>query len=158
MAHELREGAWLVSDDRALLDMDVIHGFLSTCYWSHSIPRPLLEKAIAGSIPLGVYDTSQDRKQVGFSRVISDRATFAYIADVFIVEPCRGRGLSKLMMGCLLSHPDLQGLRRICLLTRDAHGLYEKCGFGYPDSPRAFMAITKRDLYRSPAAAPAPLP
>jgi GNAT superfamily N-acetyltransferase len=154
MAHELRENNWLVSDDRALLDMDVIHGFLSTCYWSHSIPRPLLERAIAGSIPLGVYDTSQGREQVGFSRVISDRATFAYVADVFIIEAYRGRGLSKLMMRHLLAHPELQGLRRICLLTRDAHGLYEKCGFGYPENPRAFMLINKRDLYRSPGSAP----
>src|SRR5262245_16489646 len=153
MAHELRHGSFLVSDDRALLDMDIVHGFLSTCYWSPSIPRPLLERAIAASIPFGVYDTSEGRKQVGFSRVISDRATFAYIADVFIVEAWRGRGLSKLMMRCLLAHPDLQGLRRICLLTRDAHGLYAKFGFTGLDNPGAFMLINKRDMYRAPAAA-----
>ena len=151
MPHELKNGHWLVSDDRALLDMDVVHGFLSACYWSHSIPRPLLEKAVAASIPFGVYDTSHGRRQVGFSRVVSDRATFAYIADVFIIEPCRGRGLSKLMMRCLLEHPDLQGLRRICLLTRDAHGLYAKFGFTGLDNPGSFMLINRRDMYRTPA-------
>src|SRR6185436_14461513 len=105
----------------------VIHGFLANCYWSHSIPLPLLEKAIANSLPFGVYDTSSgEPRQVGFARVVSDFATFAYIADVFILEPHRGRGLSKLLMEHILSHPDLQGLRRVCLLTHDAHGLYEQ--------------------------------
>jgi N-acetylglutamate synthase-like GNAT family acetyltransferase len=149
MAHELRQNSILFTDNRALLDIPVIHAFLAASYWSHSIPRPLLEKAIANSLPFGVYDTSAPARQVGFARVISDLATYAYIADVFILESHRGRGLSKLLMDHILAHPDLQGLRRVCLLTRDAQGLYEKCGFGYLDDPRSFMHIARRDMYRA---------
>ncbi len=96
MSHEHSEAGFLFSDNRTLIDMDIVHGFLSTCYWSHSIPRELLTKAIANSIPFGVYEQAAGPRQVGFARVISDRATFAYIADVFVLESHRGRGLSKL--------------------------------------------------------------
>ena len=150
MAHERSEDRFLFSDSPTLINIDVVHGFLSTCYWSHSIPRALLTKAIANSMPFGVYEQATGSpRQVGFARVISDRATFAYIADVFILESHRGRGLSKLLMEHIQTHPDLQGLRRWCLLTRDAQGLYEKCGYGYLDNPKSFMHINRRDLYRT---------
>jgi GNAT superfamily N-acetyltransferase len=152
MPHEVRHGKFLFSDSAVLVNLDVVHGFLAHCYWSHSIPRELLAKAISNSMPFGVYDESAGvPRQVGFARVISDRATYAYIADVFVLDSHRGRGLSKKLMEHIRSHPELQGLRRLCLLTKDAQGLYEKCGFGYLDNPRSFMHIHKRDLYRTPS-------
>jgi len=151
MPHELRRDAYLLSDDRSLLDMDVIHGFLTDCYWSKGIPRDLVQRAIDNSMPFGIYNTSSGQpRQVGFGRVISDKATYAYLCDVFVIEPHRKRGLCQLLMQHIMSHPDLQGLRRICLLTRDAQGVYEKCGFGYLDDVRRFMQVVKRDLYLQP--------
>jgi GNAT superfamily N-acetyltransferase len=150
MPHELTHGEFLFSDSPVLVDLNVVHGFLAHAYWCHSIPRDLLAKAISNSMPFGVYDQSVGvPQQVGFARIITDRATYAYIADVFILESYRGRGLSKMLMAHVQSHPDLQGLRRLCLLTRDAQGLYEKCGFGYLDDPKSFMQINNRDLYRT---------
>src|SRR5579863_2665122 len=123
---EQERGGCLISTDPARLNLDVIHGFLSTAYWSKNIPRSIVERAVRNSLCFGVY---ADGEQVGFARVITDRATFAYIADVFIVETHRGRGFSKFMMGAIKAHPDLQGLRRWSLATRDAHGLYSQFGF-----------------------------
>ncbi|MFM9958023.1 MAG: GNAT family N-acetyltransferase [Phycisphaerales bacterium] len=148
MPHELRQTPFFVSDDRSKLDFAVIHRFLSGCYWSKGIPRELVEKAAANSIPFGVYEFSGNSiAQVGFARVVTDRATFAYLADVFVLESHRGRGLSMLLMRCIQSHPDLQGLRRWLLMTRDAHGLYAKCGFAPLASPGFAMEISRRDLY-----------
>ena len=124
--HEWRKEAILISDDKSLLDLDVIHGFLAGSYWSEGIPRELLERAIENSISFGVYESG---RQVGFARVITDRVTFAYLADVFVLESYRGRGLSKRLMQVIISHPELQGLRRWHLVTRDAHGLYRRFGF-----------------------------
>jgi GNAT superfamily N-acetyltransferase len=139
-----REGC-LISTDPAKLDLDVIHGFLSRAYWSEDVPRSTLERAIRNSLCFGVY---VDGRQAGFARVVTDRATFAYIADVFILEPHRGRGLSKQMMGVIRSHPDLQGLRRWSLATRDAHGLYSQFGFTPLQMPERHMEILHLEIYK----------
>ncbi|HEV2383110.1 MAG TPA: GNAT family N-acetyltransferase [Terriglobia bacterium] len=135
----------LISTDPAKLDLDVIHGFLSQAYWSEAVPRSTLERAIRNSLCFGVY---VDGRQAGFARVVTDRATFAYIADVFILEPHRGRGLSKQMMGVIRSHPDLQGLRRWSLATRDAHGLYSQFGFTPLQIPERHMEILDLEIYK----------
>src|SRR4029079_3748315 len=110
-----------VSTERRLLDVAMIHDFLRSSYWAPDIPRSVVEKSIEHSLCFGVY---HGKAQVGFARVISDFATFAYIADVFIVPAHRGKGASKLLMRTILDHPELQGLRRLLLATKDAHGLY----------------------------------
>ena len=142
---ERRFGEVLVSTDAARLDMEVIHGFLSRSYWSAGIPRETLERAIRNSLCFGVY---LNEAQMGFARVITDRATFAYFADVFILETHRGRGLSKLLMEAIMAHPDLQGLRRFSLSTRDAHGLYRQFGFESPRMPDRLMEILDLDVYK----------
>lgn len=131
MAFQLDQLPWFVSDDFALIDFDVVHHFLTNCYWSPGISRELVERAARHSMCFGVYKGSRDgeRAQVGFARVVSDRATYAYLADVFVLEEHRGQGLSKLLMRAIMSHPELQGLRRWMLMTRDAHGLYTQFGF-----------------------------
>jgi len=136
----------LISTDTARLDLDVIHTFLSTrSYWAQGVPREVVARSIATSLCFGVYDGAQ---QVGFARVISDYATFAYLADVFIIESYRGRGLSKALMESVMSHPHLQGLRRWTLGTADAHGLYRKFGFAEPRYPERQMERGDPDVYR----------
>ena len=110
-----------ISTDKSKLDLSVIHGFLSTSYWAEDIPVEIVKKSIENSLCFGVYS---ENTQIGFARVISDYTTFAYLADVFIIEEERGKGLSKWLMECILKHEQLQGLRNFCLLTRDAHFLY----------------------------------
>jgi GNAT superfamily N-acetyltransferase len=145
MAIERRgENGYLVSSDPAKLDLGFVHGFLATSYWARSISREVVERSVAGSICFGVYGAG---RQVGFGRVVTDRATFAYVADVFIVEGHRGQGLSKLLMETILSHPDLQGLRRIQLVTRDAHGLYERFGFRALENPERHLEIVRPRVY-----------
>ena len=127
-----------ISDDPGRLDLDVVHRFLSQdAYWSPGVERDVVERSIAGSINFGVFS---GEGQVGFARVVSDRATFAWLADVFILEPERGRGLGKWLVETVLGHPELQGLRRWTLATADAHGLYRAFGFE-PADPRRFMVI-----------------
>jgi GNAT superfamily N-acetyltransferase len=141
-----REGdGCLISTDPAKLDLDVIHGFLSQAYWCEEIPRPVLERAIRNSLCFGAY---ADGRQVGFARVVTDRATFAYLADVFIVEPYQGRGFSKKIMEFIMAHPDLQGLRRWSLATRDAHGLYSRFGFTPLKFPQRHMEILDFEIYK----------
>lgn len=147
---ERRRKNAIVSSDPARLDLEVIYGFLSRAYWSEGIPRDVLERAVRNSLCFGVY---VDGAQVGFARVITDCATFAYLADVFILESHRGHGLSKLLMETIISHPDLQGLRRFSLATRDAHGLYCQFGFQPPKMPERLMEILDPDVYRTPRAA-----
>jgi N-acetylglutamate synthase-like GNAT family acetyltransferase len=144
---ERQFGEAVISTDRARLDIDVIHGFLSQAYWSEGIPRAILERAIRNSLCFGVY---VDGAQVGFARVITDRATFAYLADVFIMESHRRRGLSKFLMQVIMAHPDLQGLRRFSLGTRDAHGLYRQFGFEAPRMPERLMEILDLGVYKRP--------
>lgn len=136
-----------ISDDKSRLDIDVIHEFLSQSYWSPGIPRSTVERAIQGSMCFGVY---LDDKQVGFARVISDKATFAYLADVFILDGHRGFGLSKRLMAHVFEHADLQGLRRFMLATKDAHGLYSQFGFSELANPHIYMEILRPDIYQPP--------
>lgn len=146
MTYELREGDHVVSDDPARLDIAYVHAFLAASYWSPGIPREVVARAIANSLPFGLYDASG--KQAGFARVITDRATYAYIADVFVDEAHRGRALGKRLMRAIMNHPDLQGLRRWSLATRDAHALYRQFGFRDLAHPERFMEIADPDVYR----------
>lgn len=136
MIHERREGPILITTDPARLDLDVIHGFLCQSYWAAGIRREVVERSIRHSICFGAFDAG---RQVGFARVISDRATYAYVSDVFVVPSHRGRGIGKRLMACMAAHPDLQGLRLWTLFTRDAHGLYRQYGFGEPRYPERLM-------------------
>ena len=121
-----------ISTDRDRLDLDVIHGFLTTAYWSPGVRRAVLERSIANSLPFGLY--APDGAQAGFARVVSDLAVFAYLADVFVLPEHRGRGLSVWLVETILAHPDLQTLRRFHLATADAHGLYARFGFRPSDA------------------------
>ena len=127
-----------MSTDPARLDVVLVHGFLTDCYWAKAIPRAVVERSLRNSLCFGLYEAE---RQVAFARVISDFATFAYLGDVFVLESHRGRGLSKWLMECIRSHPDLQGLRRWSLVTRDAHGLYRQFGFTPLASPDRWMEI-----------------
>jgi len=144
---EHRRGEFLISTDRGRLDLDVIHDFLTNCYWAKGISREVVVRSIEHSLCFGVYDGSG--VQVGFARVISDLATFAYIADVFVLESHRGQGLGKLLMECIMQHPQLQGLRRWTLSTLDAHGLYSQFGFAPPKWPERYMEILRLNLYET---------
>jgi GNAT superfamily N-acetyltransferase len=142
---EHRRGNYVISTDRARLDLDVIHGFLTNCYWAKGISRELVARSIQHSLCFGIYEHGE--AQVGFARVISDYATFAYIGDVFVLESHRGRGLSKWMMECIVQHPMLQNLRRWVLLTRDAHALYSKFGFTPLAKADRYMELHRPDVY-----------
>ncbi len=133
---EYKQDKFIISDDPSRLDIDVICEFLSRSYWANKRPRDAIEKSIQYSLNFGVYD---GERQIGFARVVTDRAVFAYLCDVFIHEEYRGQALGKWMMQCILAHPDLQGLRRWCLLTQDAHGLYEQFGFTELNDPSRWM-------------------
>lgn len=126
--------------------MDRLHGWLAAAYWSPGIPRHVFDKAIDNSL---CFAALRDGELVGFARVITDRATFAWLCDVFVAEEARGAGVGKRLMDAVVAHPDLQGLRRFMLATRDAHGLYQRYGFRPLDNPQAFMGIRRRaeDLY-----------
>jgi GNAT superfamily N-acetyltransferase len=131
--------AYEISTDRARLDLPRVHRFLSTeAYWSPGVSLELVERSIEGSMPFGVY--AVDGSQVGFARVVTDRATFAWIADVYVEAEHRGHGLGKRLVSEILAHPDLQGLRRWLLATADAHGLYRQFGFDGVVRPERFMA------------------
>jgi GNAT superfamily N-acetyltransferase len=142
---EHRRGDFRISTDRSRLNLDVIHGFLTNCYWARGIPREVVARSIEHSLCFGVYDGNG--AQVGFARVVSDFATVAYLGDVFVLESHRGRGLSKWMMERIMQHPALQNLRRWILLSRDAHGLYSKFGFTPVKSPERYMELHQPDVY-----------
>jgi GNAT superfamily N-acetyltransferase len=135
-----------VSTDRSRLDIALIHDFLRSSYWARGIPRAVVEKSIQHSLCFGAFFGG---RQVGFARVITDFAAFAYIADVFVVPEHRGRGISKLLVRAILAHPELQGLRGMMLATRDAHGLYAQFGFQPLAHPEQFMTIRKPDGYQN---------
>ncbi len=129
---------YVVDDDPARLDLDVVHGYLRTAYWSPGVPREVVERAVANSVVAGLYDANG--QQVGFARAVTDRATFAWIADVFVLESERGNGLGRFIVESLLAHPDLQGLRRLMLATADAHDLYRSYGFAGLSDPSRYLA------------------
>jgi GNAT superfamily N-acetyltransferase len=140
------EGSIVVTTDRARLDLDVIHGFLTSSYWARGIPRETVARSMEHSLCFGAFDGG---RQVGFARVISDRATYAYVCDVFALESDRKRGIGKSLMAAIMAHPELQGLRRWTLATRDAHGLYRQFGFGAPAYPDRQMEILDRTPYHA---------
>ena len=134
-----------ISSDPARLDFKVIYGFIANSYWAANIPEQVLKKALDNSLCFGVYRDSGE--QVGFARLITDRATFAYLADVFILPGVRGQGLSKWLMATIVAHPDVQGVRRMVLATHDAHGLYAQYGFKPIANPELFMQLWQPDIY-----------
>lgn len=142
---EWKQGEFTVTDRREDLDLETIHNFLRESYWAKGITRPIVEKAVNNSLCFGLYHNSE---QVGFGRAISDYATFAYLADVFVVPAYRGRGLGKWLVSRVLAHPELQGLRRFMLATLDAHRLYEHNGFIALRKPEWFMEINDTDIYQ----------
>jgi GNAT superfamily N-acetyltransferase len=139
--------AYTVSTDQARLDVDAVYAFLSASYWATDIPREVVERSLRNSLCFGLY---YNDSQIGLVRVISDYATVAYVGDVYVLPEHRGRGLSKWMMECVLAHPDLQYLRRWTLVTRDAHGLYEKFGFRPLKRPEGFMELHNPRIYHQP--------
>ena len=143
---EWRNGEFEISTDPARVDLATTHAFLANdSYWAAGVPRDVFERSIAGSMVFGMY---RGEEQVGFARVVSDGATFAWIGDVFVRDEFRGKGLGKWLMETIVSHPDLQGLRRWMLATRDAHGLYQQYGFTDLHDPTRFMERWDRDIYK----------
>jgi GNAT superfamily N-acetyltransferase len=137
-----RGDGYEVDTDPARLDLDAIHGFLVTAYWSPGVAREVVERSIANSLNFGLY--APDGRQAGFARVVSDRAVFAYLGDVFVLPEHRGRGLGVWLVETLLAHPELQGLRRWYLATADAHELYRRFGFDGPAAPERHMFLEQR--------------
>ena len=133
-----------ISTDLSRLDITLIHHFLRTSYWAPNIPRVVVEHSIQNSLCFGAYQAEQ---QAGFARAVTDFATFAYLADIFVVPEHRGRGVSKLLIRAILTHPELQGLRRFLLATQDAHGLYAQFGFQRLAQPEHFMTIHRPSVY-----------
>jgi len=148
MSFERHRDGFTVSTDPGRLDVHAIHAFLVTSYWAEGIPREVLERALRHSLCFGLYDGGG--RQIGLARAITDAATYAYLCDVYVLPEWRGRGLGAWMMGCVMAHPDLQGLRRFSLVTRDAHELYRPFGFTEIAAPGRHMEIVRPGIYKSP--------
>jgi N-acetylglutamate synthase-like GNAT family acetyltransferase len=142
---DFTKDGFTISTEKEKLDIDLIHSFLNRTYWAEGISKETIRRSIEGSLCFGVFEND---KQVGFARMITDKATFAYLADVFIIEEYRGRGLSKWLMQAIMSHHDLQGLRRMILATKDAHGLYKQFGFTRLINVERWMQILDPDVYK----------
>ena len=145
MIQEWQRSEYSISTDVNQLDLTVIHQFLANTYWAKDIPFTVLQHSIQNSLVFGIY---KDKQQIGFGRVITDYSTFAYIADVFVLESFRGEGLGKWLIETIISHPELRGLRRWLLVTKDAHELYQKVGFNEIKNPSRFMEIVDLDVYK----------
>ena len=146
------KGEYEIDDDPGRIDLDVVHGFLTTSYWAEGVPRDVVARSVANSLVLGLYHRGGEvgqGAQVGLTRVVTDRATFAWVADVFVLPGHRGRGLAHWMIETLLAHPDMAGMRRFMLATSDAHQVYADCGFTPLADPGRFMEIARplRELY-----------
>jgi GNAT superfamily N-acetyltransferase len=144
MQTEWRRDNYLISTDRSRLDRTVIHQFLEGSYWARGIPREIVDRCIENSLCFGLYAGDH---QIGFARIVSDLSTFAYLADVFVLESARGRKLGVWLIETIMGHPQLQGLRRWMLATADAHGLYRKFGFTSLSRPERMMEIVNPDIY-----------
>ena len=140
----LEKNGFEISTDAGRLDHDAIHEFLRRSYWAAGIPREMLDRSIEHALCFGLYEGP---RQIGFARVITDRATFAYLSDVYVLEEYRGRGLATWLMEAVLAYPDLQGLRRWMLATQDAHGLYRKVGFRDLAHPEWLMEMVFSNSY-----------
>jgi len=146
--YEARKENYFISTDISKLNVDMVHNFLSVeSYWAKGIPKNIVEKSIRNSLCFGVYF---DDEQIGFARLVTDKATFAYLADVFILPIHRGKGLSKFLMQTIHAHPELQNLRRWWLGTKDAHGLYEQFGWTRinDEVAKRFMQKHNPDVYK----------
>jgi GNAT superfamily N-acetyltransferase len=128
----------------AAVDVDAVHAYLVRSYWAEGIPREVVARAVAGSL---CFSLKLGGQQIGFARAVTDRATFAYLADVYVLEEFRGRGYARRLMEAVVAHPDLQGLRRFVLVTRDAHGLYARFGFTPLARPEGYMEVARPGLY-----------
>ena len=141
---ERKRERFRITTDVEEMDLDAVHAYLTRSYWAEGISKNLVARSIEGSLCFGLLDGS---RQIGFARVVSDGATFAWLCDVYVLEEHQGRGLGTWMMRELMTHPDLQGLRRWSLVTRDAHRLYEKFGFAAPANPAGLMEIARPGMY-----------
>jgi GNAT superfamily N-acetyltransferase len=141
-------GSYVISADPARLDPTAIQSYLQRSYWAKGVPLEIVERAVKGSLCIGAYDEAGE--QVGLVRLISDYATFCFVCDVYVLEPHRGRGLSKAMLAMAFAHPHLQGLRRFSLVTLDAHELYRQFGFRALAHPERHMELTVPDIYKRP--------
>lgn len=148
---EWRRDTFVITTDPARIDPAAVHGFLRTTYWASEIPEDIVRRSMEHSLCFGLL--APDGALVGFARAVTDRATFAYLCDVFIAEGHRGRGLGDWLVQCVLEHPDLQGLRRMGLVTRDAHGLYARHGFAALGRPERHMERLDQDVYKRAASA-----
>lgn len=143
---EIKDDGFIFSDDKQKIDVVAVHHYLSTqSYWAKDIPIEVVQRSVDNSLCFGIY---KDTRQVGFARWITDKATFAYLADVYVLEQHRGQGLSKKLISLMMFHKDLQGLRRYVLATIDAHGLYAQFGFKAIENPERMMAIVVNDPYQ----------
>ena len=144
---ELQKGKYIISTNKEKIDIDVVHTFLSKdSYWAENIPKDIVERAIKNSLCFGIY---YKEIQVGFARAVTDKATFMYLADVFVLPAHRGKGLSKWLLQTIHAHPELQGLRRMMLTTKDAHGLYAQFGWQplNDDLAKRIMLINRPGMY-----------
>jgi GNAT superfamily N-acetyltransferase len=145
MAHlEITNGPYSVTTDPERLDIDAVHAYLSRCFWATGISKEIVAKAMTHSLCFGLF---HEHAQIGLARVVTDYATYAYLCDVYVLESYQGKGLGKWMMEFVMKHPELQGLRRFQLVTRDAHGLYSRFGFTTPINPERHMEIFRPGLY-----------
>jgi N-acetylglutamate synthase-like GNAT family acetyltransferase len=133
-----------ISLDPQRIDIDAVHAFLRTSYWAQAIPREIVAQAVANSLCVGAY---WEGEQIGFARLVTDRATFGYLADVYVLSDYRGKGIAKRMLSALMAQPEAQGLRRLMLVTRDAHGLYADFGFTALAAPERHMEKTDPEIY-----------
>ncbi len=141
--------SYRISSDPKDVDSLVVHGFLVESYWAKNIPLSVLQKAIENSLCFSIiFESNQQEEMVGFARVVTDKATFAYLADVFVLPQHRAKGLSKILMESILKHSDLQGLRRMLLATQDAHSLYQQFGFKTPAKPETLMELWAPNVYQ----------
>jgi GNAT superfamily N-acetyltransferase len=143
---EIERPPYLITTDAGRFDVDKIWEWLRGSYWAAGVPRAVVIRAIENCLPFGLFEGAA---QIGLARVVTDRATFAYLADVFVDQAARGRGLGKWLLTTIQSHPELQGLRRWMLGTRDAHGLYAQVGFRPLAHPEIFMEIHRPDVYKT---------
>jgi len=145
MSDARSRSGYRISTDPREMDIDAIHAYLVRSYWAEGIPRDVVAKGVAGSLCFGLFHGAA---QVGHARVVTDRASFAYLCDVYVLEEHRGRGLGKWLIETVVTHPDLQRLRRFLLATRDAHGLYGDHGFKPLARPEIFMEVHRPGIYK----------
>lgn len=149
MSYERHRGEFVITTDQLRFDLDAIHAYLGgEAYWTKGIPRDVFARAVENSLCFGLLFAGS---QAGFARVVTDRATFAWVCDVYVRADQRGKGLGAWLVASILEHPDLQGLRRIVLATRDAHALYARAGFGPLPMPERWMAIVDPNVYADAA-------